>query len=227
MVRILVVEDEALARRHLVSMLRELPGVDVVGEASDGSEGLKLVLAKRPDAVFLDIRMPGMDGLEFMKLLPEPRPALIFATAYRDHALEAFEGGAVHYLLKPISRVGVAQALSRVRPRQDPLQREWLRIPVRTRNGRRLLAPTEVHALQADLGDCQAWTVDGLLRVEGTLAHWEERLIDQGFLRVHRNALVRIEAVKEVTDEDELILPTGRIAISKRRSEEIRRALGL
>lgn len=227
MVRVLVVEDEPLARQHLVKMLAELPGVRVVGEARDGAEGLRSAVALRPDALFLDIRMPGMDGLELMKLLPEPRPALVFTTAHQEHALAAFEGGVVHYLLKPITRVGLAQALSRISPKQDPLQQAWLRIPVRMRGARRLLAPEEVDALIADLGDCLAWTAEGPLRVEGTLGHWEERLADHGFQRTHRNALVRLAAVREVTDTDELVLPSGRLQVSKRRMEEVKKALGL
>ena len=227
MIRVVVVEDEPLALRHLVKMLEELPGVRVVAEASHGLEGLRAIQEARPDAVFLDIRMPGLDGLELMRLLPEPRPALIFTTAHKDHALDAFEGGAIHYLLKPISRVGVAQALSRVRPAQDPLQQEWLRIPVRLKGSRRLLRLDEVDALVADLGDCLAWTSEGRLRVEGTLGHWEERLAGSGFRRVHRNALVRLEAVREVSENDELVLPSGRLAIAKRRMDEIKRILGV
>jgi DNA-binding LytR/AlgR family response regulator len=84
-----------------------------------------------------------------------------------------------------------------------------------------------VEALVADLGDCVAWTPDGRLPVDGTLVHWEERLSDLGFMRVHRNALVRLNAVREVTAEDELVLATGRIAISRRRMDEVRRALGI
>lgn len=227
MIRVLVVEDEPLARQHLVKMLGELPGVQVVGEACDGIEGLQLASNLRPDAIFLDIRMPGMDGLELTRLLPDPRPALVFTTAHKDHALDAFEGGAIHYLLKPITRVGIAQALSRIRPKHDPLQQGWLRIPVRKRGAHRLLRPEEVDALIADLGDCLAWTTEGPLRVEGTLAHWEERLSDHGFFRAHRGALVRLGAVRELTDEDELILPNGRIQVSKRRLEEVRNMLGL
>jgi DNA-binding LytR/AlgR family response regulator len=226
-IRIVVVEDEPLARQHLVDLLGELPGVAVAAAAENGRLGLAAIAEHRPDAVFLDIEMPGMNGTELMQMLPDPRPALVFVTAYPQHAVEAFAGGAVHYLLKPISRVGVAQALSRIRPKDEPLQQEWLRLPVRRKGSTRLLRPEEVQALVADLGDCTAWTAEGRLPVDGSLAHWEERLADHGFLRVHRNALVRLDAVREMTEDDELVLATGRIAISRRRMEEVRRALGL
>ncbi|HEX9009010.1 MAG TPA: response regulator [Holophagaceae bacterium] len=227
MIRIVVVEDEPLARQHLVELLGELPGVAVVASAENGRLGLAAITEHRPDAVFLDIEMPGIKGTELMHMLPEPRPALVFVTAYPQHAIEAFAGGAVHYLLKPISRVGVAQALSRIRPKDEPLQKEWLRIPVRKKGTTRLLRPEEVEALVADLGDCVAWTPEGRLPVDGTLAHWEERLSEHGFMRVHRNALVRLDAVREMTAEDELVLATGRLPISRRRVEEVRRSLGL
>ncbi len=227
MIRIVVVEDEPLAREHLVELLGELPGVQVVGEAENGRMALRVLDALKPDAVFLDIEMPGIKGTELMHLLPEPRPAVVFVTAYAQHTLEAFAGGAVHYLLKPVTRVGVSQALGRIRPKDDPLQKAWLRIPVRRRQGTRLLLPEEVEALVADLGDCQAWTPEGRLPVDGSLGHWEERLTDHGFMRVHRNALVNLRAVREVTREDELILNTGRIAISRRRMEDLRKVLGI
>ena len=223
MIRVVVVEDEPLARGRLCRMLRELPGVEVAGEAAQGFAGLRLIAEVKPDAVFLDIEMPGMTGTELMHLLPEPRPAVIVTTAYRDHAVEAFEGGAVHYLLKPISRIGLAQALSRIRPKEDPLQKGWLRIPGRRKGATRLLRPEDVEALVADLGDCMAWTREGLWPVDGRLCHWEERLGAEGFLRVHRNALVRLEAILALTDTGEVVLPSGKLQVSVRRMDEVRR----
>lgn len=227
MIRIVIVEDEPLARQHLSDLLSELPGVEVVATAENGRIGLTAIAEHNPDAVFLDIEMPGIKGTELMHMLPEPRPGIVFVTAYPQHAIEAFAGGAVHYLLKPISRIGVAQALSRIRPKDEPLQKQWLRIPVRKKDTTRLLRPEEVEALVADLGDCVAWTREGKLPADGSLNHWEERLSASGFQRVHRNALVRLDAVREMTTEDELVLSTGRLAISRRRMEEVRKALGL
>lgn len=227
MIRAVIVEDEPLARNHLKELLEELPGVVVAAVAEHGRQGLAAVAEHKPDVVFLDIEMPGIHGTELMQMLPDPRPSVVFVTAFPQHAVEAFAGGAVHYLLKPISRVGVAQAIARVSSKDEPLQRDWLRIPVRAKGNTRLLKPGDVEALVADLGDCMAWTDCGKLPVDGSLAHWEERLADHGFLRVHRNALVRLDAVVEITREDELILSLGRIPISRRRMEEVRRALGL
>ncbi len=93
MIRLLVVEDEPLARRHLADLLAEFPGVEVVAEAANVREALAAVAAHHPDALFADIEMPGIRGTELPSLLPEPRPAIVFVTAYPQHAIEAFAGG--------------------------------------------------------------------------------------------------------------------------------------
>ncbi len=227
MIRILVAEDEPASRRLLVGYLRELPSVEVVGEAAHGAEALSLVHRLQPDALFLDIEMPGLRGTELAAALPMPRPHLVFVTAYSQHAVEAFKLGARHYLLKPVSRVDVAQALARLYPHDAAAHREWLRIPIRERHGLRMLAPEKVEALIADLGDCQALTAEGKLRVEGTLAQWEERLTPLGFFRIHRNALVRLEAVQQLSEGDQVVLPSGTLFLSRRRREALERALGL
>lgn len=225
MIRVLVAEDEPGNRKLLVGYLRELPGVELIGEAVNGVEALELARRLKPDALFLDIEMPGLRGTELATLLPEPRPRIVFVTAFPQHAVEAFRLGAAHYLLKPVTRVDVAQALTRLYPKEAATRAEWLRIPVRQRGSLRMLAPAEVEALVADLGDCLALTSEGRLRVEGTLAQWEERLEPHGFFRVHRNALVRLGAVVELT-EGELLLPSGPLALSRRRREALERALG-
>src|SRR5512143_3039882 len=117
MIRVVVVEDEPEALRHLADLLGELPGVAVVAVAENGRAGLAAIAEHKPDAVFADVEMPGMRGTELVQLLPEPRPAIVFVTAHAEHAVQAFAEGATHYLLKPISRTAVAQAISRVRPR--------------------------------------------------------------------------------------------------------------
>jgi DNA-binding LytR/AlgR family response regulator len=225
-IRVLVAEDEPASRRLLVGYLRELPGVEVLGEASHGAEALDLAGRLRPDALFLDIDMPGLTGMELAAVLPAPIPRIVFVTAHPQYAVEAFRLGAAHYLLKPVTRVDVAQALARLFPQEATTRPEWLRIPVRERQGLRMLPPGDVEALVADLGDCLALTADGRLRVEGTLAQWEERLEPVGFFRIHRNALVRLAAVRGLTDGDEVVLPSGTLLLSRRRREALEQALG-
>jgi len=224
MLRVVVVEDEAWARRQLVAYLEELPGVAVVGEAATGPEGLSLITRLHPDAAFLDIELPGLTGIEVARALApsETSVSVVFVTAHPQHALAAFQLGAAHYLLKPLERGAVAQALARIQPAQA---RRWLRIPARSRGHLRLLRPEAVDAIQADLGDCLAWTAEGRLRVEGTLAQWEERLQAAGFLRVHRKALVRVAAIETWNEADELHLATGSLPVSRRCREALQAAL--
>ena len=224
-IRAVVVEDDARSRALLVGYLRELPGIEVIGEAEDGMQGLSLITGLRPDVVFLDVELPGLTGPELAKALSEPRPRVVFVTAHAEHAVEAFRLGAVHYLMKPVNRVDVAQALGRIYPAQQ--RQEWLRIPARVRGAVRLLDPDEVDGLIADLGDCLALTADGRLRVEGTLAQWEERLQANGFIRVHRNAIVRLKAVVSIEEDGTLRLQGGSLPLSRRRREVLEQALGM
>jgi two-component system LytT family response regulator len=224
--RVLVVEDEPGTRRLLCQYLAEFPGIRDIVPCGNGSEALALMRSSTFDALFLDMDLPGIPGHELMGLLPEPRPPLVITTAHAQHALAAFQVGAAHYLLKPVDRAALAQSLARIQPRNAPLQKDCRRIPARVRGATRLLDPQGVDALVADLGDCLAWTAEGRLRVEGTLALWEERLAQEGFCRAHRVALVRLGAVQEISEAGELVVPSGKIAVSRRRLEEIRRLLG-
>ncbi|MEZ4382167.1 MAG: response regulator, partial [Nannocystaceae bacterium] len=116
--RILIADDEALARRRLLRLLGELPGVEVAGECSSGAEVLAaLDGGAEVDVVLLDIRMPGLSGIETGALFPDDGPEIIYTTAYGEHALAAFDVGAVDYLLKPIDALKLRRALERARGR--------------------------------------------------------------------------------------------------------------
>ena len=115
MIRTLIVDDEQPARERLRQMLGVMDGLEVVGEAQDGEEAIQRVLELGPDLVFLDIQMPGLTGLEVVKALKPPRPKIVFCTAYDQYALSAFEQQALDYLLKPVKRERLAQAVSRTR----------------------------------------------------------------------------------------------------------------
>ena len=117
--RALVVDDEAVARRRLIRMLERLPDVEVAGQAADGHEALAAIAELAPDVVFLDIRMPGLDGLAVAKS-SDQLPPIVFTTAYSEHAVDAFEVAAVDYLLKPVRRERLVAALDRARLRTGP-----------------------------------------------------------------------------------------------------------
>ena len=119
----IIVDDESLARRGLKHRLADAPGVDIVAEAANGREALKQILEHAPDLVFLDIQMPGMDGFDVLRALPEKgMPAIVFVTAFDEYAIKAFEAHALDYLLKPIEDERLAEALERVREQQERKQ---------------------------------------------------------------------------------------------------------
>src|SRR5687768_12778826 len=110
--RVLIVDDEPLARRRLVQMLEGLPDVDIAGEAAGGREALELIDRLRPDVLLLDIEMPVVDGFEVLKALrPGPAPAIIFVTAFQDHAVKAFELRATDFVVKPVAADRLARAI--------------------------------------------------------------------------------------------------------------------
>jgi two-component system, LytTR family, response regulator len=111
--RILIADDEAPARARLRQLLASYPDVEIIGEAETGAQAMELTERLKPDLLLLDIRMPGCSGLDIAASLPSPRPQIIFCTAYDEHAVDAFELAATDYLLKPISRARLEQALRR------------------------------------------------------------------------------------------------------------------
>ena len=113
--RVLIADDEAPARTRLRQMLAAHPDVEIAGEAETGAQAMELAAELKPDLLLLDIQMPGSTGIDVAACLPEPRPHIIFCTAFDQYAVDAFELHAVDYLLKPISRARLAQALDRVR----------------------------------------------------------------------------------------------------------------
>lgn len=198
---VLIVDDEPLARERLQRLVGELPAVTVAGTAANGDEALERVRALRPQVVLLDIRMPGRDGLSVARELagwPEP-PAVIFCTAYDDYAIEAFDANAIGYLLKPVAREKLAQALQQAR-RLAPAELAALpggrhHISARSRRGVELLPVGEVRYFVADHKYVTVVHPGGELLIDDTLKELEEEFGDR-LLRVHRNALVALAHVQ-------------------------------
>ena len=249
--RALIVDDEPIARRVLCEELELLDSIDIVGEAENGEVALSKICSAKPDIVFLDVQMPVMNGLEVLSHLNEGHlPAIIMVTAYDQHAIRAFEAGAVDYLLKPISQQRLLQAVDRAkRIVRDPVQvAENLAqlqevtspavptVPkVRKIVGKLggdffLLNPNEVLAFQAE-GDT-TWIITSKQRYTATqnLKSIEERLKNSPFRRVHRNALVNLEQIRKmsmITSQRWLItLNNGQeLVVSKRQAKHVRDVL--
>ncbi len=210
--RILVVDDEPLARERLVVLIKELRAGEIVGEAGNGRQALQMAAKSTPDVMLLDIRMPGIDGLEVARHLAklENPPAVIFTTAYDQHALKAFEAQAVDYLLKPVRRGRLAEALKKAHRLQHGtlidlhvkdmgMARSHLSA---TLGGKIKLVPLEdVRYFQADRKYVTVGYSDGQIITEESLRSLEEELGER-FLRIHRNALVAPRFV-EALERDE------------------------
>lgn len=239
--RVVVVDDEALARRRLRDLLEQRGDVDVVGEAADGPAGVALIDALRPDVAFLDIEMPGGTGLEVMRQV-QHQPLVVFTTAHERYAVTAFELAAVDYLLKPfgperldtamrrMERVAVdgpatTERLDQVLPQgaQTPLGRFFVRergklVPLDTRDVERLEADDDYVRVVAK---GRQWLV------YLTLNDFEQRLDPQRFLRIHRSHIVNLDFVRHLVPGDggrlDVEMQDGtRIAASRTRARELR-----
>ena len=197
----IVVDDEEGARLDLVALLDREPGVEVVGQAADLNEAVELVRRERPELVFLDIRLGSHSGFELLDIVEEDF-AVVFVTAYDEHAVRAFEVDAVDYLLKPVEPKRLRETLVRldapaVMPARPLGKSDWLFLPLR--NGRGFLQVSEIGHITA-AGDYTAvHTLDGQRHlVPKTMKEWEARLPRSSFLRIHRSALINLKRVERV-----------------------------
>lgn len=232
--RLLIADDEPLARERARRLLEKVGGIDVVGEAPDGRRALAMIEAEQPDVVLLDIQMPGIDGLRVLEALDDP-PAVIFSTAYEHHAVRAFELEAVDYLLKPYSAERLGKALARVRRQfgaphvhtQAPA-----RIPLLNGLAVELVPLTEVVCAVIEEGVVFVARRGGeRLVFEGGLAELEQACAPGRFCRVNRQTVVNADAVESFEGEDgggiALRLAGGITATaSRRRARHLRALLG-
>lgn len=205
---VVVVDDEPLARERLRSLLADQPGVQVVAEAGDGLAALQACAEHRPDLVLLDISMPGVDGLEAARHLAafQPRPAVVFCTAYDTHALSAFEAAAIDYLMKPVRAERLAAALERARtfvagrataPAPPSSSQPRTHLCARLRGSLRLIPLDEVHYLQAEEKYVVVHHARGQDLIEESLRSLEEEFASR-FVRIHRNCLVARHELMEL-----------------------------
>lgn len=195
--KVLIVDDEPLARERLRAMLADLPDMQVLADAGDGREAVELAASLQPDTVLMDIAMPVMDGLEAARHLAgfEAPPAVVFCTAYDEHALAAFDAAAVDYLVKPVRRERLQTALDKARRfgagRTDAVTGSNARthLCARLRGSLRLIPVEEIHYLQAEEKYVVIHHARGHDLIEESLKSLEEEFGER-FLRIHRNCLV-------------------------------------
>lgn len=203
--KVLIVDDEPLAVQRLQKMLDELDGYRCVGTASNGAQALEQIKRLQPDITLSDIRMPDMDGIGLatqLKIQPDLKTVLVFTTAYEDHALQAFDLEASGYLLKPVSKDKLSQALQRaarlVETRPESTMRQHL--TATTRGKIELIPLANIRLLQADHKYVSVYHTHGEALIDDSLRMLEEEF-PQLFKRVHRNALVSVQHVETLRKE--------------------------
>lgn len=242
--RVVIVDDEPLARERLRRLIAEFPGYEVVGEAGDGESALEIIREEEPDVVLLDVRMGMVDGLQVARAITEEEmpPAIIFITAYPEHALSAFDAQADAYLLKPVRKEKLREALQRVRKlsrAQKPVtgaapgtrpKREF--VLATTREGLVRVPVDDIVYFLADQKYTTVCHLHGEVLIEESLKTLEDDF-SPWFLRVHRKALVATRFIAGLergkTDESQHWLrvrhaPTL-LPVSRRRLAEVRRFL--
>ena len=254
-IRVVLADDEPLARMRVRQLLDEEPGVTVVGEAANGSDAIELISRTNPDLVLLDIRMPDFDGLDVLETIEGDRPPLvIFATAYDEYAIRAFELHAIDFLLKPFSAPRFHRAIERARERLELIgssdaaadaAREQLtrlladlagqgralqRVAV-TEDGRTFFLPTEEITWVESVGNYLILhTADGSYRVRGTLKSFESRVDPEAFIKIHRARMVQLSRVREIQQwgkgEFLVILTDGtRVQTGREHGKELKRLM--
>jgi two-component system, LytTR family, response regulator len=213
----LIVDDEPIARKVLREELELIADVEVIGEASDGAAALEKIGREHPDLVLLDLQMPAMGGLEVVRRLKHGKrlPVIVVVTAHDEHALEAFEAGAIDYLLKPVRQERLSEAVERAKrltgrqATERIAQLQEIADPAAGPRSRRivgkigeeyfLLSADEIYAFQAE-GDL-VWIVGAKRKylATQTLKVLEERLKNTSFRRIHRNALVNVDHVRKMS----------------------------
>ena len=250
--RALIVDDEPVARRRLRRLLADESDVEIVGECGSAEDAKALLAERDVDLLFLDIQMPGEDGFAVVEAARgEPKPFVVFVTAFEKHAVRAFEVDAADYLLKPFDRERVAHAVARVRRLRERDGHAGLdaaglrdlferftrgksyrsRILIRS-IGRVSFVPVEdVHWFEADGNYVRLHTDAGKPLVRETLSRLERELDPEKFVRVHRSAMVNLAHVRELervaTGDHALVLDTGaRLTVSRSHRDAFERAIG-
>jgi len=235
-IRVLVVDDESLARRNVTLLLRSDPDIGSVTECASGPAAIEEIRKSRPDVVFLDVQMPECDGFDVLELLGgDLPPIIIFVTAYDEYALRAFEAGALDYLLKPFDDARFARALNRAKeklahyPPQKPRTAEQL--VVRNQGQVLFLRVAEIDWIEA-AGYYACLHVGGDTHVlRRPLSELEQDLGDERFVRIHRSTIVNLDRIRGLElqsgGEYEVVLRSkARLRLSRRYRKRLQERMG-
>jgi two-component system LytT family response regulator len=247
MIRVLIIDDEPLARMVVKEYLQAFDQFEVIQECNDGFEGLKAIQQHQPDLIFLDVQMPKINGFEMLELV-EQAPAVIFTTAFDEYAIKAFETHAVDYLLKPFSKDRFNKAIEKylgnvptpIKAKQteelletaalSPAQHE--RIVVKTGTKVKIIPVQDVEYLAADDDYVSVYTAEGSFLKNKTMNFFEQTLDPRQFVRVHRSYMIAISQITRIDpyekDAHLAILKSGaKIPVSKTGYGKLKQVLGI
>jgi two-component system, LytTR family, response regulator len=244
--KVIIIDDEPLARSIVKEYLQKHPQLQIVQECNDGFEGLKAIQEHQPDLVFLDIQMPKINGFEMLELIEQP-PAVIFATAFDDYAIKAFEAHAIDYLLKPFNQERFDKAINKWMDQkaintekatmdlletasQSPSQNN--RIVVKNGSKIKIIPVHDVQYLEAADDYVKVHTSEGYFLKNKTMAHFEQTLDAQQFVRSHRSYIVNVQQITRIDpyekDNHVAILRSGvKVPVSRSGYVKLRDVLGL
>ncbi|MBC8035317.1 MAG: response regulator [Chitinophagaceae bacterium] len=247
MMKIIIIDDEPLARGIVKEYLQMHPHIDVLQECGDGFEGLKAIQQWQPDLVFLDIQMPKINGFEMLELIDQP-PCIVFTTAFDEYAIKAFEAHAVDYLLKPFSQERFDKA---IRKCNDQLQKggsdyntqallnaaaqipqQSQRVVVKSGNKIKIIPTHEIWYIEAADDFVKIFTAEGYFLKNKTMGHLEQVLDPHHFVRCHRSYIVNIQQITRIDpyekDHHIAILRSGsQVPLSKNGYGKMKGVLGL
>lgn len=235
-IRVVIVDDEPLARSNLAVLLRLDSEIEIVSECGSGRDGLELIRSQKPDLVFLDVQMPECDGFDVLELLGNDLPpAVVFVTAYDQYALRAFEAGALDYLLKPFDNARFERALGRAKERilaAKELPRKPDRLAIKSAGQVLFLKISEIDWIEAaDYYAClHVGTKSHLLR--RSMSELERDLDPESFCRIHRSTIVNLDRVRSLSlgedGESEVLLDNGyTLRMSRTYRKQLQSRLGL
>ena len=245
--RVLIIDDEPLARMVITEYLRSYPQVEVLQECNDGFEGVKAIAQYQPDLIFLDIQMPKINGFEMLELVDAP-PAVIFTTAFDEYAIRAFEEHAVDYLLKPFSKQRFDKAMTKWLDQYQTTEtaqntKQFLeslpsaspkneRVVVKTGTKIKIIPVNDILYLEADDDYVKIHTSEGSFLKNKTMAYFEQMLDPGQFVRVHRSHMIRIQEITRIDPYEKenhiAILRSGqKVPVSKTGYSKLKQNLGL
>ncbi len=245
--RVILIDDEPLARSVVIEYLQSWPQIEIVQECSDGFEGVKAIAQYEPDLIFLDIQMPKINGFEMLELIDQP-PSVIFTTAFDEYAIKAFEEHAIDYLLKPFTKERFDRAVQKwldTKPTAEAKKdtTEILnniqtsapkneRVVVKTGNKIKIIPVNDIIFLAADDDYVKIHTAEGSFLKNKTMAYFEKLLGEDDFVRVHRSYIVKIDEITRIDPYEKeshlAILKSGeKIPVSKTGYPKLRQVLGL